>query len=124
MSKSISLLVLIGAVLVSGCETMPTKVVDTKHVLVAPEDALIVNCEVTPPPVKDDYLAKVPAAGPDEISKLQAEIKTLSERERKALKWGTDQTTNLLRCNTRLQGVRDFKAKSKLEIEALEKKGK
>lgn len=124
MLKSRLFSVVAAVMLVSGCATDPKVVVDTKHVLVAPEDALIVDCTITPPPAKADYMAQVPAAGLDEIAKLQAEIKTLSERERKALQWGSDQTANLVRCNTRLQGVRDFKVKSKREIEALEKEGK
>jgi hypothetical protein len=112
-------------IFLSACGATVPVVVDTKHVLVAPEDSQIVNCDSEPPPAKADYMSRVVPKGTDDVAQLTAALQTVEERERKALAWGTSQTRHLTNCSSRMKGVRDLKAKAKKEIEAIEaKKGK
>jgi hypothetical protein len=124
-------LVLVGAA-AAGCTT-PVPTVVVKHVVVAPADNLLVDCDVAAPPVKLDYLRKVEVdpTPPDlSIGKepypytarfVQSVMKVAQERERQLTELNLKHYKNLDACNKRFHQIREWKAKSLLELNANKK---
>lgn len=66
--------------------------VEYQPYIVAPNDALLVNCRVSAPPDRNLYLS---------VSQ--------TERERMLAEAWMEQTTNLVNCNMRLEDLRQWK---------------
>jgi hypothetical protein len=107
------------AMMLAGCDTLPkAPTVITQHIVVAPADNLLVNCEVTPPPAKATYVAATPGINPNislqkDSAYYQAlyvkKIKELEAREGQLSDLAMHQYQNLDACNKRLQQLREWK---------------
>lgn len=134
---SFSLLLLVWAFLfLSGCATAPAPDVHIEHVLVAPQDNLMVDCDVTPPPTKAEYMTgfkhTIPlvTAAPtmpqrselpyDNISYVTQYVQTLAkkaeERERLQTNLNLKNYQNLDACNKRWKALREWKANALKEL--------
>lgn len=71
-----------------------------------PDDVLLRDCLITPPPTPADYLLHE--------ATVQA---TASERERKLTAFANAQTKNIIDCNNDKKALREWKAKIKAGIE-------
>lgn len=114
---------LLLALILTGC-AHDDPIIITKHNIVAQDDSDLVDCDVAPPPPRDAYLAKVPAKEATQIEILKAELESASRREKLLTDAWLGQTKNLVTCNKRWKGSREFKAAATERIKALEKKGK
>lgn len=89
------LLVILAGLILSGCATtQPEPIVKYKTIVIAPEDALLVDCKIEPPPVIDDYL-KLP-----EWTMKEGVLVDMSQK----------QIGNLNDCNIRMKNLRAWKA--------------
>jgi hypothetical protein len=126
-------LVLIGGV-ASGCATKPVEpIVIVKHVAVAPPDNLIVDCDIAVPPEKMVYLRRndVGMALPDlsiasepypyTAKYVQALMRISQDREGLLEMLIMKHYQNTDACNRRLKQLREWKAKSLLELETNKK---
>lgn len=114
-----------------GCGT-PQRVVKIEHVLVAPEDNLMVDCDIAPPPAKADYLkdytvgAVVPAPAVPKgeqyyLAQYARGLKNAEERERMLADANLKNIKNLDVCNQRWAKLRKWKVDAKKELEVKEK---
>lgn len=90
---------LFAALALSGCAGMfkSNTVYVTK--VTTPDDILLINCDITPPPSKEDYLKA-----------------DMSGRELMLVQHSSVQMKNLFKCNDRFGKLRSWKK----EVEALE----
>lgn len=89
-------------VTLTGCAGFGSKP-NTQYVtrVTVPDDALLVDCEVSPPPNKDDYMKADP-----------------SDRELMLAQHAGKQMKNLFKCNERFSKLRSWKKEVKaLEVE-------
>lgn len=92
--RSLLLLILAGLVL-SGCATtQPEPIIKYKTIVIAPEDALLVDCEVSAPPVIKDYLA----------------LPNWTLKEGVLVDLNQKQMTDAITCNVRMEKLRAWKA--------------
>lgn len=101
--RKISLLCLlvISLFVFTGCT--PRTIVKTK--LLTPDDVLIADCYVTPPPDKDTYI----------YSTTENQKKMLVDYSRELIK-------DNAKCNQQFKALRDWKIKSQAEVDKLNKK--
>lgn len=104
----------------SGC-AHDDPILITKHIVAAQDDSDLVDCEVAAPPPREAYLAKVPATEATQVEILKAELESASRREKLLTDAWLGQTKNLITCNKRWKGSREFKAAATERIKALEK---
>ena len=132
MRKSIfvPLLLIWSCLFLGGCSLLkPAPEVRIEHIVVAPSDNLLVECDITPPPAKSDYLGMVKADAPfafhspgmphseglpyDNISYVaqyvQAVAKKAEERERLQTNLNLKNYQNLDACNKRWAKLREWK---------------
>lgn len=97
MKKTLLLIVgFLVSFLISGCATNPSvPEIRYKTKVVAPEDNLIVDCDIEPPMVVKDYVAI-----PNYVSK-EGVLVDLNEKN----------MVNLQKCNERWKALREWKAK-------------
>lgn len=90
------ILLLLACVSLSGCfaTTQPEPITKYKTIVLAPEDALLVDCDVEPPPGVTDYV------------KLQ----DWAQKEGVLIDMSQKQLMNLINCNIRLKNLRAWKA--------------
>lgn len=114
------LFVVAALLLLSGCATQQV-VVEKEYLAVTPEDHMLVNCAVDPPPLKKLYIAPISVqkltiaqAGKDpQLAALMQEVEKLSHREQLMTAYSLQQLKNIQACNVRLQALRDWKVKAK-----------
>lgn len=106
----------------TGCCT-PQSIVKIEHVLVAPDDNLLVDCDIEAPPSKDLYLkdysigtvmAKPALAYSDDVylSQYTRALKNAEGREAALTKVMLRNYSNQDVCNRRLKKLREWKAAS------------
>jgi len=102
MQSTIKAILLMFVLVLAGCGTMglQTNVV-YKTEVIAPEDSLLLDCDVMSPPEREAYIAA-----------------TMKEREKMLVNFSMKQMENLFVCNKRFKALRDWK---KEKIEALSK---
>jgi len=110
----------------AGCSTVPT-VVKVQHVLVAPADNLLVDCDIAPPPKKVTYLNFEPLPSSSITENVALQFKELQARYIKALSSDAEQERLLSaalmanykyqgECNARLKALRDWKVNAVKEL--------
>lgn len=100
MSKVLSplrFILLAVALLLAGCDVIPKLQLEkTKYVLVKPEDDMLMDCVILPPPDPTNY-AKM----------------TLQQREGALYNYGIDSMVSAATCNVQWGTLRDWYAKQK-----------
>lgn len=95
----------------SSCSTTTTVV---KWKLVAPEDSLLLDCPIDPPPTSEDYMRSAPkvadGASPDE-TKLKQELADLQRREGLLHQYLRAQMLTSVTCNVQREELRNWKKK-------------
>lgn len=138
----VPLLLLWSCLFLGGCSVLkPQPEVRIQHVLVAPQDNLLVDCDIAPPPTKSDYLGMVKADSPfalhtpgmphseglpyDNISYVAqyvaAVAKKAEERERLQTNLNLKNYQNLDACNKRWLKLREWKANALKELSPTKK---
>ena len=130
MKKVIFLFLLAFSFLLTACGTTdPVVIRDTK--LVAPEDAMLVNCPIEVPPTRDEYLRAAPSvnaepdycAAPDtqvckDMTLLRQTVANLSRREKLLMDYLKKQMLTGVTCNVRMEALRNWKIEQKKIYEA------
>ena len=115
MLKILSALLL--AVFITGCST-PQTIVKVEHVLVAPADNLLVDCDIEPPPVKADYLKaydstvsteKLTIANDVALTQYNKALHQASYREQQLTTVSMKNYRNAGICNARWKALRQWK---------------
>lgn len=81
--------------ILSGCCTpvTPEPITKYKTIVIAPEDALLADCDVEPPPGVTDYV----------------KLKEWADKEGVLIDMSQKQMVNLINCNIRLKNLRAWK---------------
>ena len=89
------LFVILVSLIIVGCSTTKeVLVVETKNVLIAPPDELMVKCNVDAPPNVKDYVGS-----------------NWQQKEELLVTYSGQQTKNLFVCNEKLKNLREWKVK-------------
>lgn len=122
MRKYVYLMVLMCFML-AACQTTPPMPPEIKYIAVTPDDSLLQDCAIEPPPAKSVYLANYGTRiGTSEVDMVLNELANLREREGLLIRLNTKQVSNLQSCNVKLQKLREWKQKIKTEVNTPQKK--
>ena len=100
----IKTLIVFLCVLLVACSTPPTVTqVNTK--VIAPDDSLIIDCNITAPPDKKEYVAA-----------------TMKIREQSLANYSSSLMNDLIICNQRIAGIREWKVNTIKAIADVDKK--
>jgi len=116
-------LMLLMCFMLAACQTPQPLPPEVRFIAVTPDDSLLQDCDIEPPPAKSVYLANYGTRiGTSEIDVALNEIANLREREGLLIRVNTKQVTNLQSCNVKFKKLREWKAKVIKEVNTPQKK--